>query len=149
MAKWLFNEIGLSGSAGILVLRVVTGAAFIIHGWPKIQHPFTWMPGETAMPGFLQGCAALAEFGGGIALILGVFTRLAALGLAITMAVAVFHVHMPQGHPFVSAKGGPSYELAAAYMAVSVALMLLGPGRIALDFTLLDLFRKRKAKSAI
>jgi putative oxidoreductase len=149
MAKWFFNDIGLLGSAGILVLRVVMGAAFIIHGWPKIQHATAWMGPDSPMPGWLQACAAAAEFGGGIALILGVFTRLAALGLAITMAVAVFHVHVPQGHPFVSAKGGPSFELGAIYLANSVALLLLGPGRIALDFTLMDLFRKRKTTQAM
>jgi putative oxidoreductase len=76
----------------LLLLRLVTAAAFVFHGWYQIQSPggaFGWMGPEAPVPGVLQGLAVLAEFGGGLALILGLLTPLAALGIACTMIVAL------------------------------------------------------------
>jgi putative oxidoreductase len=121
------------GSAGLLVLRLVVGLAFLLHGWPKIQAATHWMPADAPVPGILQAAAAVSEFGGGIGLILGLLTPLACLGLASTMAFAITMVHMKMGHPFVAAEGGPSYELPAAYLACVILLLLAGPGRFSLD----------------
>jgi len=109
------------------------GAAFMHHGWTKIQNPMGWMPEQATMPAVLQALAAISEFGGGAALILGVLTRLASLGITSVMVVALASVHLRMGHPFVAAKGGPSYELAAVYLACAILFMLLGPGRFSLD----------------
>jgi putative oxidoreductase len=133
MRRWLFPDlVGLQVSAGLLVLRLVVGAALVLHGWPKIQNPMGWMPAEAPVPGFLQACSAVAEFGGGIALILGLVTRVAALAVAVNMAVAAAF-HIQRGDPFVNLTGGPSFELAAAYFASAVVLFLAGPGRLSLD----------------
>src|SRR5438067_2446980 len=123
----------LTGRAavGLLVLRLVAGSAIILHGWPKIQHPFEWMAGS-GIPGFLQALAALAEFGGGIAWILGLLTPLACLGILCDMLVALFVVHLPHHDPFV-AVGGRSFEPALDYLAVAIVLLLVGPGTISLD----------------
>jgi putative oxidoreductase len=122
------------GALGLFVLRVVTGAAFILHGWPKIQNAFHWMDEfPNPPPGFLQALAALSEFGGGIALILGLFTPLFSLGIACTMAVAITTVHLPHGDPFVGKPGGPSFEPAAVYLAITIMLILVGPGLLSLD----------------
>ena len=135
MRRWFYPEV-LSPitSIGLLLVRVVMGAAFLFHGWPKIQHPFDWMGPDANMPGVLQFLAALSEFVGGIALILGFLTRVAALGLTVTMAVAGGMVHIPAGHPFVAgAAGGPSWELAGIYFACAVLFLLAGPGRWSVD----------------
>ena len=124
--------VSVRGAFGLLVLRLVVGAAFIFHGWPKIQNPFGWMGPDAPMPGILLFLAALAEFGGGAALILGALTRVAALGLAATMAVAGM-VHIRAEDPFVSLTGGRSWELAAIYFACSVLFLLAGSGRFSLD----------------
>ena len=121
-------------SLALFVLRLTAGVAFVLHGWPKIQNPFGWMPPESPIPGFFQGLAALAEFGGGIAWILGALTPIASLGLLITMSVAFsFHAFL-RGDPFVSMSGGPSSELAAVYFCVALLLLATGPGRFSLDF---------------
>lgn len=136
MRKVLFpNQVGVRGSVGLLVLRVVVGLAFVFHGWDKIQNPMHWMDGlrNFAAPGVLQALAAYSEFGGGIALILGLLTPLAALGIGATMSVAIFHVHLRFQQPFVSARGGPSYELAAVYLAAAIVFLLVGPGRLSFD----------------
>jgi putative oxidoreductase len=124
---------------GLLLLRLVMGVAFVFHGWPKIQNPMAWMGPESPVPAILQGLAALAEFGGGMALVVGLLTRLASLGIATNMIVALGMVHLPHGDPFVGKPGSRSYELAAVYLACAVLFLLLGPGRFSLDAFL---FRK-------
>ncbi len=133
------------GAATLLVVRVVMGVAFILHGWPKIQNPMGWMNamGGEGVPSFIQALAALAEFGGGIALVLGLFTPLAALGIVCQMLGALFMVHFPMGHPFVAATGGPSYELPLVYLALAILLLVLGPGRWSLDALLFGRTREK------
>lgn len=134
------------GAATLLVVRVVMGVAFILHGWPKIQNPTGWMNAMAgqSMPPFIQVVAALTEFGGGIAILLGLFTPLAAVGIACQMLVALLLVHVPMGHPFVATAGGPSYELPLLYLALAILLMGLGPGRWSLDALLFGRPRKRR-----
>lgn len=133
------------GAATLLVVRVVMGVAFILHGWPKIQNPMGWMNamGGEGVPSFLQALAALAEFGGGIALLLGLLTPLAALGIVCQMLGALFMVHFPMGHPFVAATGGPSYELPLVYLALAILLLVMGPGRWSFDALLFGRTREK------
>ncbi|HVF09928.1 MAG TPA: DoxX family protein [Abditibacteriaceae bacterium] len=125
------------GAVGLLVLRLVVGAAFMFHGWDKIRNPFAWMdrPGQppSTTPDILQALAALSEFGGGLALILGLLTPLAAFGIACTMIVAITTVSLPANQPFVAKGGGRSYELPLTFLAVMIMLMLVGPGSLSLD----------------
>jgi putative oxidoreductase len=127
------DTVGWIGSAGLLLLRLAVGAAFMFHGWGKIQNPWGWMGAESPVPAVFQALAALAEFGGGMALIVGLLTRLASLGIATNMVVALALVHLPHGDPFVSMTGKASFELAAVYLACAVTFLLLGPGRLSLD----------------
>jgi putative oxidoreductase len=127
------DTVGNIGSVGLLLLRLVMGVAFVFHGWPKIQNPMGWMGPESPVPAILQALAALAEFGGGMALVVGLLTRLASLGIATNMIVALGMVHLPHGDPFVSKTGGRSFELAAVYLACAILFLLLGPGRFSLD----------------
>jgi putative oxidoreductase len=72
------------GAFALFVLRAVAGSAFVLHGSTKIRDPFHWMdhiPNVEPAPGVLQALAAVAEFGGGFALILGLFTPIAALAI--------------------------------------------------------------------
>ena len=121
------------GDAALLVARLVGGTAFMLHGWGKIQNPFAWMGPEADVPGLLQALAALSEFGGGLAWVLGLLVPLASLGIAFTMAVAVYSHAVLWGHPFVATGGGPAYELALIYLCISLLLMAIGPGRLSLD----------------
>lgn len=122
----------IPADTALLLLRIVAGVAFMLHGWGKIQHPFSWMGPD--MPGFLQALAALSEFGGGAAWALGLLTPLASLGIACTMAVAV-HLHaIKMGDSFVaSQQGQSSFELAALYFCIAVLFLFAGPGRLSLD----------------
>jgi putative oxidoreductase len=117
----------------LLLIRLVCGYAFILHGLGKIQHPMDWMGPQSTTPGFLQLLAAFSEFGGGIALILGLIVRLASLGILITMAVAVYTHAVAMGDPFMNPKGGSSFEPASVYFCVAVVLLAAGAGRFSLD----------------
>ena len=105
----------------------------MVHGWGKIQNPFGWMGPDSFAPGVFQALAALSEFGGGLAWILGLLTPLASLGIGFTMAVAVFFHLVMRGDPFVAAGGGASYELAALYLCIALLVLAIGAGRLSLD----------------
>lgn len=125
-------------STVLLILRLVVGIAFIFHGWGKIQTPLSWVPPGSpfTIPALLQALAAIAEFFGGIALVLGFVTPVAAIGIAITMAVAVYMHAAVFQQPFVDPKGGGSYELALVYFAVALVLLVAGPGKYSIDHKL-------------
>lgn len=139
--------VGGRAAVGLLVLRLVAGLALMQHGWSKIQNPFGWMPPKQGMPGFLQALAALSEFGGGLAWVLGLLTPIASFGIFCTMATAMIKVHMAKGDPWVPGPGQPpgSYELALNYLAISVLMMLAGPGRLSLDALLFARGRSEEA----
>jgi putative oxidoreductase len=123
-----------SRSWGITVLRVVVGIVFLMHGWQKF---FTFgMHGVTGMmtsigvplPGFFAVVVSLVELLGGIALILGALTRVAAAFLVIDMAVAVLAVHLKHG--FFLPMG---FEYALSMLAANVCLLLTGGGAASID----------------
>ncbi|HYF50522.1 MAG TPA: DoxX family protein [Planctomycetota bacterium] len=120
-------------SAALLLLRVVAGVAFMHHGWGKIQNPTGWMGESSGIPGFFQALAAISEFGGGLAWIIGLLTPLASFGLACTMAVAVHFHAVIRGDPFVAKGPGASYEPAALFFCIAILFILAGPGRFSLD----------------
>ncbi|HJZ39413.1 MAG TPA: DoxX family protein [Bacteroidales bacterium] len=117
----------------LLLFRVVSGSAFAFYGWGKIQHPLNWMGDEAIFTGFFQALAAIAEFCGGIAWILGFLTRLGAFGIGCTMGVAVYMHLIVIGDPFVSFTGGGSYDHALIFLVIALLLLVMGPGRFSLD----------------
>jgi putative oxidoreductase len=124
---------GWAVSAALLLVRLVVGVAFVLHGRPKIQKPFEWMNAmPDPPPGFMQAIAAVFEVAGGALLALGLFTRLAALAIASVMVGALALVHIPKGDPFV-APGGPSSEPASVYLAISLLIAAVGAGAYSLD----------------
>jgi len=118
---------------GMAVLRVSLGAMWIAHALLKLL-VFT-LPGTAqyfaslGFPGVLAYPVFAAELLGGIALVLGVYARQAALGLVPVMAVAAW-VHAPNGWVHTSAGGG--WEYPVFLIAASISLWLLGDGAAAI-----------------
>jgi putative oxidoreductase len=131
----LFSSLGKYRDLGLLILRLGIGASFILHGYPKITGgPEEWAGlgqatgylGIHFAPTFFGFMAAFAEFGGGIMLVLGLFTRLGAALMLITMVVAMcFHLGRGDGI------SGASHAIEAA--AVFAGLLFVGPGRFSVD----------------
>ena len=118
----------------VLVLRLALGAIMIAHGAQKL---FGGMPkfmgwlNSMGIPGWMGYLTVAAEFGGGILLVVGLLTRLAALSIVIDMAVAIDKVHGRNG--LLSAGGKVGYEFPLACSAIAFALIFLGAGPISLD----------------
>jgi putative oxidoreductase len=126
-----------------LVLRLVMGVGFIVHGWAKLSRGTAGFGKLLAWIGvpFPQVSAAITsciELIGGIALLLGLWTRFTVIPLAITMLVALFTINIRYG--FSSIKtigltpegpifGPPGYEINLVYLAGLFVLLLLGPGK--------------------
>lgn len=115
----------------LLVLRIVLGIIMIGHGYPKVagglpQH--VQFVHSLGLPGWLAYFSAAAEFFGGILIVLGLFTRWAALAVLIDMGTAIWKVHWKNG---LLGSGGYQFPLALA--AISFALIFLGGGPLALD----------------
>jgi putative oxidoreductase len=115
----------------LLVLRVVLGVIMIVHGKQKVfggmeHHVETVV--HLGLPGWMAYLSAFAEFFGGIMVLAGVLTRLAALAICIDMAVAIWGVHWKNG---LIGNGGYQFPLTLA--AIAFSLIFLGGGPIAID----------------
>jgi putative oxidoreductase len=114
-------------SLGLLVLRLVAGGAMMSHGWGKIQNPFHWMDkAASPAPAVFQLLAAIAEFFGGLGIIVGALTVVASFGVLSTMVVAI-NTHVGKGDPF------GKWELASLFLCIAVMLICVGPGAFSID----------------
>lgn len=129
-------------SLGLLIARVGFGCLMLVHGYPKFQTLMAAVksgdyqfadPLQIGAKWSLFGAVG-AEFGCSLLLIVGLLTRMAAIPLAFTMAVAAFMIH--------SEDDWGTKEKAVLYLVVYVALIFTGPGQFSLDYLL---FGKKKS----
>lgn len=120
---------------GLLVLRLALAVIFITHGYPKLLKPNSDMQHmfvQHGLPAQLVYVAGVLEtFGGGL-LLLGLFTRPAALLLAIEMCVAIWKVHSGGGIMAVHL-----YEFPLALAGACFALATVGAGAVSVDEAIL------------
>ncbi|MDJ0457919.1 DoxX family protein [Arthrobacter sp. NQ7] len=122
-------------TTALTALRIVLGFLFAAHGWQKFnewtiagtQASFAKMGVPAA--DVMAPAVAVLELAGGIALIVGILTRVVAALLALDMLGALFLVHAAAG--VFAANGG--YELVLLLAASAFALALTGAGRLSLD----------------
>jgi putative oxidoreductase len=117
-------------SVALLLLRMFVGIAFIFHGSGKAAD-LTAFAAEFHIPLTFAGAAAYTQIIGGLLLVAGLCTPLAASGVASTMAVAMMEL-IARGERFVD-PSGHSWEAPAFYLVVNILLIMMGPGRWSLD----------------
>jgi putative oxidoreductase len=120
---------------GLLILRLALGIVFVAHGAQKVFGMFggyglagtvRFMTGS-GIPAPLAYLACFTELLGGLAVLGGLLSRLGSAGLSVVMLVAIFHVHLANG--FFAPKG---FEYPFALLGMALALIVTGPGRIAI-----------------
>lgn len=127
-----FSANSISADFGLLILRVVSGAALLTHGYPKFQKVINGQMQFGDPIGLGQApslhLSAFAEFICSILIILGLVTRLASIPLIINMAVACLIVH--------SADDFATKELSMVFLGIFLTLFFTGPGKYSLDKTI-------------
>ena len=144
MSKLIHTVLGSRAGYGLTVLRIFVGIIFAAHGSQKLFGWFgggglagtaKWMESIGLAPGMLMAVlAGGTEFLGGLALIIGLLARPAALGLSFTLLVAIFSVHISNGL-FMANNG---YEFALALLGGTVAVLIEGAGKLSIDRALAD-----------
>jgi putative oxidoreductase len=127
---------------GYFIVRLALGACFIVHGAQLLFGAFggggvegtTAMFGKMGMPAprVMAILAGGTQFFGGLAVLTGILTRLASLGLIVVMLVAIVKVHLPHGY-LLNSPTGQGYEYNVALIAMSLLLLLTGPGPWSVD----------------
>jgi putative oxidoreductase len=132
--KWTLTGLKKLSWLNPILLRGYIGYSFFcVHGMDKVRPKGTWDWGQAfasaGSPQFLYYIAAWTEFLAGLALLLGLLTRWAAVGLAGVMLYAVFKIHWSAGFPLQD--GG--FEVAGLYAVGCLVLAKIGPGWLSLD----------------
>jgi putative oxidoreductase len=125
------NRMPAAADAGRLVLRIVLAILLLFHGVSKVIGGVGFITGMVAKAGLPAGLGYLVYIGEVVApalILIGLFTRIAALIVVVNMIVALLLVHTGQFFS-LSDTGGWALELQGMYLGSAVALALLGAGR--------------------
>jgi putative oxidoreductase len=140
MAKKLMST---SNDVALTTLRLVLGIVFFAHGAQKM---LGWFGGfgfhgtmgffeHMGMPAPVALLIICTEFFGGLGLIVGLLTRIAALGIGVEMIGAIFMVHLPNGFfmNWMGTQKGEGFEYHLLAIAIAAALLLRGAGAFSVD----------------
>lgn len=132
-----------SNDVALTILRLVLGVVFFAHGAQKM---LGWFGGfgfhgtmgffeHLGMPAPVALLIICTEFFGGMGLIVGLLTRIAALGIGVEMIGAIFMVHLPNGFfmNWYGTQKGEGFEYHLLAIAVAAALLLRGAGAFSVD----------------
>jgi putative oxidoreductase len=121
----------------LAVARLALGVIMLAHGYQNLfrhLHDHVHLVSGLGMPAWLGYVSSFAEFLGGILVLVGFFTRAAALALCIDLVVAVWKVHWHNG--LIGSADRPGFEFPLAAAALAFLLIFFGAGAISLDHVL-------------
>ncbi len=134
---------GTSNDIALTILRLVLGVVFLAHGAQKMLgcfggfgfHATMGFFTNMGMPAPVAFLVICTEFFGGLGLIVGLLTRIAALGIGVEMIGAIFMVHLQNGFfmNWFGTQKGEGFEYHLLVIAMSAALLLRGAGAFSLD----------------
>ena len=143
----LIQRSAIIDDAAQLLLRLAVAAVFIVHGAADIfdagvsTNIENYRGAGIPLPELSAPFAAYIQFAGGIAVALGAFTRPLSAGFVVVMAGALIFVH--SGEPLAIQPDGSGFGFALIMGAASLAVLLLGPGRLSVD----GLLARRRASN--
>jgi len=124
-----FAQLTQYGDVGLFLMRLLVGGLFTYSGSRKIRKYKSFAKGN-GLPAAIGFLVALAELTGGVGLISGIFTQLAALFIMIVMAGAMYHHIVKWKSPYWAQSKGWEYDL--MWFTMSLVILLSGGGAIAL-----------------
>lgn len=136
--------VATTNDVSLAICRLVLGIIFFIHG---SQLTLGWFGGfgfkgtmqfmttQLGIPAIFAAVAILAQFLGGLGLIVGLLSRIAAFGIACVMIVAVFKIHLAVGFfmNWYGAQKGEGYEYHLLVLALCLLIMVKGSGALSID----------------
>jgi putative oxidoreductase len=130
----------------LTLMRLVLGVVFFAHGAQKMLgwfggYGFSGTMGyftHSGIPAPLAFLAIAAEFFGGMGLVVGLLSRVAAFGIVVNMVVAVLTVHLPNGlfMNWTGAQKGEGFEYHLLAIAIGIAILVRGGGAVSIDHAL-------------
>lgn len=146
---WLTKVTATKDELAPLVARFALGAVMFPHGAQKVLGWFGgygfsgtlgFMTGTLHIPAPFAVLAIAAEFLGSLGLMFGLFSRVAAFGIAATMAVAALTVHLGNGFfaNWTGQQAGEGIEYHLLAIALAVVVMIKGAGKLSIDRRLSD-----------
>lgn len=158
----LFNgpvDLRVLGQCGPLLLRLIVGYGFIVHGYAKLARgPDTFAVVlhtlGVPLPLLLAWVTVVVELAGGVAILIGAFVPIVSLPMAVVLLTALVTIHLPYGFFSVKlvevtemgTKFGPvGYEIILLYLASLAALVLGGAGPLSVDQWRLRRSEKRQS----
>jgi putative oxidoreductase len=152
MLKKLFQT---NDDVALLVLRVMLGLVFFPHGMQKLTTMFGgygfegtmgFFTGKLGVPAVFAFLAIMSEGLGWMGLVTGFLTRIAAFGIGMNMAVAVYMIHWHNGffmnwYGVMTSEGKPAgegFEFHLLVIAIALALMIRGGGKWSIDKAIAD-----------
>jgi putative oxidoreductase len=141
------NLLSTSNDLVLTLLRVVLGIVFFFHGAQKMLGWFggngfsgtmQYFTGPMGIPAVFAFLAIAAEFFGGLGLIVGFLSRIAAFGILVNMVVAIFKVHLPNGFfmNWTGAQKGEGFEYHLLVIVIALAIIVKGAGALSVDYAL-------------
>jgi putative oxidoreductase len=121
----------------LLLMRLTLAVIMVAHGYHKVfggLHHHAQMVAGLGLPYWLGYVSSFTEFLGGLLILAGLFTRVAAFAVCVDLVVAIWKVHWHNG--LLGALDRPGYEFPLAAATLAFALIFFGAGPIALDHVL-------------
>jgi putative oxidoreductase len=125
----------MNDDVGKLVLRLTLGILILLHGLAKLTSGVERIAGmleNTGLPGFIAYGVYVGEVLAPLLVILGLYSRIGALLIAVNMLFAIGLVHM-KDLVILTKTGGWGIELQAFFLFTAVAVALMGPGRFSIN----------------
>jgi putative oxidoreductase len=153
----LMKLLSTNRGLGMFWVRLPLGLSMVIHGWGKVSNVpgFLQYCDNLGIPPALAYCAMAGEFFGGLGVIFGCLSRIAAFGTASVMIVAAVMRHMIPGYGYLmdwhagTPWGAEGYEFHTLAIGMSLGIIFAGAGVLSIDYWWAQYLAKRTERPGL